>query len=116
KKGTAFHRALETIRDGFEGTEVSALGYRFVFTCDVTISLPETRETRRGKDYGGIIVSGQADGIGGKSIIDHKSTAHFDAEKYLEGWQHKFYLDIFEADRFDWYVWEMKEIEEGSNG
>ena len=111
RKGTAFHKALETIRDGWEGTEISSGGYSFVFAVDVAISLPKTRETRRGKDYGGIIVSGQADAMGGKVIVDHKTTAHFDAENYLEGWQHKFYLDIFGADRFDWYVWEMDEID-----
>ena len=111
RRGTAFHKALETIKDGWEGTEITSGEYRFVFTVDVAISLPQTRETRRSKDYGGIVVSGQADGIGGKIIIDHKTTSHFDAENYLEGWQHKFYLDIFEADRFDWYGWEMKKIE-----
>ena len=114
-RGTAFHKALETIKDGWEGTEIVSGDYRFVFTVDVAISLPETRELRKGKDYGGIVVSGQADGIGGKIIIDHKTTSHFDAENYLEGWQHKFYLDIFEADQFTWYAWEMKEITEGSH-
>lgn len=111
RRGTAFHKALETIKDGWEGSEITSGDYRFVFTVDVAISLPETRETRRAKEYSGIIVSGQADGIGGKIIVDHKTTSHFDAENYLEGWQHKLYLDIFEADRFDWYAWEMKEID-----
>lgn len=114
RKGTAFHKALETIADGWEGTEIRSGEYRFVFTCDVEIALPRTRELRRGKDYGGIIISGQADGIGGRAIIDHKTTSHFDSEKYLESWQHKFYLDIFDGDQFTWYGWEMKEIEEGS--
>lgn len=116
RKGTAFHKALETIKDGWEGTEIQSGEYRFVFTVDVAISLPETRELRKGKDYGGIVVSGQADGLGGKEIIDHKSTQRFDAEKYLEGQQWRFYLDIFEADKFTWFVWEMKEIgDEGSH-
>lgn len=114
RKGTAFHKALETITDGWEGTEIRSGEYRFVFTCDVEIALPKTRELRKGKDYGGIIISGQADGIGGRAIIDHKTTSHFDSEKYLESWQHKFYLDIFDADQFTWYGWEMKEIDEGS--
>lgn len=113
RKGTAFHKALELACEG-EYATVTANGYTFAFTCSVEIALPKTRELRKGKDYGGIIISGQADGIGGRVIIDHKTTSHFDAEKYLEGYQHKFYLDIFEADRFDWYCWEMKEIEEGS--
>lgn len=111
RKGTAFHKALETIKDGWEGSEIVSGEYRFVFTVDVAISLPRTREIRRGKDYGGIIVSGQADGLGAKVIIDHKSTAHFDAEKYLDGQQWRYYLDIFEADQFTWFVWEMKEID-----
>jgi hypothetical protein len=111
RRGTAFHKALETIKDGWEGTEIESMGYRFVFTCDVAISLPPTRELRKDKDYGGIIVSGQADGIGGGSIIDHKTTSRFDAEKYIEGWQWRFYLDIFAADQFTWFAWEMKEID-----
>lgn len=110
RKGTAFHKALETIADGWEGSEIRSGDYRFVFTADISISLPQTRELRKEKNYGGIIISGQADGIGGKVIIDHKTTSHFDAENYLEGWQHKFYLDIFDADRFDWYAWEMAEL------
>ena len=110
RKGTAFHKALETIKDGWEGDEIESDGYRFFFRCDITISLPETRETRRSKDYGGLIVSGQADGIGGKVILDYKSTAKFDAERYLEGWQWRYYLDLFDADRFDWYAWEMSDI------
>jgi hypothetical protein len=110
ERGTAFHKALETASAG-EYTTVSADGYTFAFTCEAEIVLPKTREIRRGKDYGGIIVSGQCDGIEGKRIIDHKTTGQqFDAEYHLDGWQHRFYLDIFEADRFDWHVWEMAEI------
>jgi hypothetical protein len=85
--------------------------FRLVFTFDAEISLPETREMRLGKDYGGIIVSGQCDGVCGNLIIDHKTTERFDAEKYLDGWQWRFYLDIFTADKFVWNVWEMKEID-----
>lgn len=111
RKGTAFHKALETIPDEWEGSELSALGYTFVFTADVEISLPKTREVRNSKDYGGIVVSGQADLLGGREIKDHKSTARFEAEKYLEGWQWRYYLDIFGADAFTWLVWEMDEIQ-----
>ena len=57
-------------------------------------------------------MSGQVDAIEGKTIYDHKSTERFDAEKYLESWQHRFYLDIFDADRFVWNVFEMKNIGE----
>jgi hypothetical protein len=105
-RGTAFHAALETACEG-EYSIVEAQGYRFAFTCEAELYLPKTREIRRSKDYGGIIVSGQCDGIEGKRIIDHKTVQQFDAEYHLDGWQHRFYLDIFEADRFDWHIWEV---------
>lgn len=114
-RGTAFHVALEQIQVG-EYTTVEAQGCTFAFTCDAELSLPKTREIRRGKDYGGIIVSGQCDGIEGHRIIDHKTVnGGFDAEYHLEGWQHKFYLDIFEADRFDWHVWEVAPLKDEPN-
>lgn len=105
-RGTAFHKALEAASEG-EYMTVTAMGYTFAFTCEAEITLPKTREQRREKDYGGIIVSGQCDGIEGKRIIDHKTVQQFDAEYHLDGWQHRFYLDIFEANRFDWHIWEV---------
>lgn len=112
ERGTAFHKALETLAEG-EYQTVEAMGYTFAFTCDAELALPRTREIRRSKDYGGIIITGQCDGIEGRTIIDHKSTTQgFDAEYHLDGWQHRFYLDLFEADRFDWHVWEVKEMDE----
>src|ERR1700744_4335805 len=94
-RGTAFHAALEKAIEG-EYMTVEAQGYTFAFTCDAELYLPRTREIRMQKDYGGIIVTGQCDGIEGKRIIDHKTVQQFDAEHHLEGWQHRFYLDIFE--------------------
>ena len=108
-RGTAFHSALEKAAEGDYST-VEAMGYTFAFTCDVEIVLPKTREIRQSKDYGGILVSGQCDGIEGKRIIDHKTVSQFDAEYHLGGWQHRFYLDIFAADRFDWHIWEVAEM------
>jgi hypothetical protein len=108
-KGTAFHKALETVGEG-EYSTVTADGYTFAFTCDAEVVLPKTREIRMSKDYGGIIVSGQCDGIAGRVIDDHKTVSQFDAEHHLEGWQHRFYLDIFDADAFRWHCWEMREL------
>lgn len=108
-RGTAFHKALETALEG-EYMTVEAMGYTFAFTCEAELYLPRTREQRRAKDYGGIIITGQCDGIEGRRIIDHKTVSQFDAEYHLDGWQHRFYLDIFEADRFDWHIWEVSEL------
>ena len=109
-KGTAFHKFLEHAQAG--GTElVTVDGYTFAFTGDFNIYLPQMREWRKGKDYGGITVSGQCDAIEHRTIYDHKTTERFDAESYLDSWQHRFYLDIFDADRFVWNVWEMNELD-----
>jgi hypothetical protein len=110
-KGTAFHKFLEHAQDG-ESEIAEVDGYTFAFVGDFDLYLPAMREWRKGKDYGGIIVSGQCDAIEGRTIYDHKTTERFDAEKYLESWQHRFYMDIFGADRFVWNVWEMKELKE----
>lgn len=110
-RGTAFHKALETAVEG-EYNTVEANGHTFAFTCDAELSLPHTREIRRSKDYGGIVVSGQCDGIEGRAIIDHKTVQQFDAEYHLEGWQHRFYMDIFDVDRFDWHIWEVAEMKD----
>lgn len=111
KRGTAFHKCLEKAVEG-EYDIVSSDGYTFAFTCNAEITLPRTREQRRSKDYGGIIVTGQCDGIEGKRIIDHKTVQQFDAEYHLDGWQHRFYMDIFGADRFDWHIWECSELKD----
>ena len=103
-RGTAFHKALELACEGLYDT-VEADGYTFAFTCDAEISLPKKREMRLSKNYGGIIVSGACDGIEGRAIIDHKTVSQFDAEYHFAGWQHRFYMDIFGADRFDWHIW-----------
>jgi hypothetical protein len=111
ERGTAFHAALEIAKTG-EFPTVSAMGYTFAFTCDAQVVLPRTREIRMGKDYGGIIVSGKCDGVSGRVIDDHKTTSQFDAEHHLEGWQHNFYMDIFDADEFRWHCWEMRLIKD----
>lgn len=111
-RGTAFHKAIEMVPEG-EYLTVEAMGYTFAFTCNAELYLPKKREHRRSKDYGGIIITGQCDGIKGRHIIDHKTTSkQFDAEHYMDGWQWRYYLDIFEADRFDWHIWQVAELKE----
>ena len=112
RKGTAFHKALELAMEGDSLETITQDGYTFAFTLDGELWIPPTREIRREKDYGGIIVSGQTDALIHRTIYDHKTTEKFDAERYLEGWQWKYYLDIFNADRFIWNVFECKEMDE----
>lgn len=105
--GTAFHAALEHAPYG-EHDQLSANGYTFILP-DSTLVLPQVRELRGFKAYGPLTVTGCVDATTGKRVDDHKTTARFDAERYLAGYPWRFYLDIFEADVFRWNVFEIRE-------
>lgn len=107
--GTAFHKALELAQDG-EYETLKANGYTFLFDANAILSLPVIRELRAYGKYGDLCVTGQVDGLNGKTVVDHKTTSRFDAERYLAGCQWRFYLDIFEADTFVWNVFEIREF------
>lgn len=106
--GTAFHAAIENAQDGDHDT-FEADGYIFRLP-DAEITLPAVRELRGFKDYGSLTVTGKVDCLAGKMVIDHKTTSRVDFERYLEGCQWRFYLDIFEAEAFRWNVFEIKEV------
>lgn len=114
RAGTAFHKALETAEDGTHYT-LEALGYTFRL-ADGSITLPAVRELRAYGVFGGLHVTGQVDGLHGKEVTDHKTTSRFDPERYLNGCQWKFYLDLFDANVFRWNVFELKELGEREYG
>jgi len=107
--GTAFHKALELAGSGDYDT-LEALGYTFRLSGGV-VDLPSVRELRAYGSYGALMVTGQVDGLHGKTVIDHKTTSRFDPERYLNGCQWKFYLDLFDASVFRWNVFEIKELD-----
>lgn len=109
RAGTAFHRAIELAQPG-EYETLHANGHAFHMP-EGTLWLPAVRELRAHADYGPLRVTGQVDGLLGKVVVDHKTTSRFDAERYLEGYQWRFYLDIFGADVFRWNVFEIREID-----
>ncbi len=108
--GTAFHKALELAAPGEYG-ELAANGYTFLLP-DAHIALPDIRELRAYGRYGSLAVTGQVDGLHGKRVEDHKTTASFRPDGYIEGCQWRFYLDIFGADVFRWNVFEITEVAE----
>lgn len=110
KAGTAFHAALERASEGITHVLTDG-GYSFDFDIDAEISLPELREIRATSKYGPLLVTGKFDALDGRTIIDHKTTAHFDAERYVSGYQWRYYLDIFGCNTFRWNVFEIREIE-----
>jgi hypothetical protein len=106
--GTAFHKCLEDAVPG-EYDRMEANGYTFILP-DVSIALPAIRELRCYGDFGPLRVTGQVDGLYGKRVEDHKTTAYFNGDGYLEGCQWRFYLDLFQADVFRWNVFEIKPV------
>jgi len=105
--GTAFHSAMELAAEG-EYEVFGANGYIFHLP-DAELALPAIRELRGYKDYGPLTVAGKVDCLHGKVVIDHKTTSQPDMERYLEGCQWRFYLEIFGADVFRWHVFQIKE-------
>lgn len=103
--GTAFHKALELAKDG-EYAELSADGYTFVMP-DAELALSPIREVRAHGQYGPLTVTGKLDLLCGKRVEDHKTTASFKPEGYMEGCQWRFYLDLFDCDVFRWNVFEI---------
>jgi hypothetical protein len=113
--GTALHKALETGEAGTL-TEIECDGYHFDIAFDGQLDLSPTRETKATRDYeiGGHVITlvGKVDGIHGRRIEDHKFTSRYDAERFLGGYQWRTYLELFDADRFRWNVFEGREVGE----
>lgn len=108
--GTAFHKAIEHAGPG-DHDAFEADGYRFILP-DAELTLPDVREMRAYGTYGDLTVTGQVDAVEGRIVVDHKTTSKFDPERYLNGCQWKFYLDLFGADEFRWNIFVIKELEE----
>lgn len=110
--GTALHKALENVTEGdFDALAVD--GYTFTFTADAEVDLPVIREMKETREYrvGDVIatVVGKVDALHGKRIDDHKFTARYDAERFLDSYQWRIYLHIFGADEFRWNIFEGRE-------
>lgn len=109
KAGTAFHSALEQAQECELGS--LAFGdYRFDFNCDCTIALPVLRELEIQKQYGDVIVTGHVDALNGKEITDYKTTAQFDADRFMESYQWRYYLDMADCDIFKYQVFVLAEF------
>jgi hypothetical protein len=107
--GTALHKALENAEAASHST-LRADGYTFQVECQANIDLPDIRECKATRDYriGDVDVTlvGKVDAILGKRIDDHKFTSRWDAERFLNSYQWRLYLEIFNADEFRWNVFE----------
>lgn len=110
--GIALHKALEQAEPG-DVLAFNQDGFRFKFVTNIELALTEFREIKAEKVYTvdgyPVTVVGKIDHMQGKRIDDHKSTGRFDAERFLDSYQWRYYLDIFGADVFQWNVFEMAE-------
>lgn len=105
--GSALHKALETAEPGdHKGFEQD--GFIFSFETDVAIQLPAIREMKATATYeiedATVTLVGKVDAIHGRKVFDHKFTARFDADRYLDSYQWRIYLDLFGADTFQWNI------------
>lgn len=106
--GTAWHEILEEPPED-ELVAVERDGFTFLIECDAEITLPQMRELKATKTYrvNGIDVTlvGKVDGIAGNMVTDHKLTARPNVESYAESYQWRAYLDIFDADTFEYVIY-----------
>jgi hypothetical protein len=108
--GEHFHKALENASQGSFDTLESG-NYRFVFTADCDIALPQMKELRVSHTYADVMVRGRVDSLVGLTISDYKTTEKFDPERLLEGYQWRFYLDMMSAKTFVWNVFVLRQAE-----
>lgn len=108
RAGTAFHKAMENA-DALYYNVLTADDYRFDILCEIELVLPTVSEIAMTRAYGDLLVTGRLDGLRGRVVTEFKTTERFDADRYLDGLQWRFYLDMTGADRFDWHVFEMSE-------
>lgn len=108
-------RALHAWLERSEPCEVDVFesdGYHFVVECDIALPVLGMRELKATKTYEldgeSVPLVGKVDTIIGNRVEDHKTTGQFDAERFLNSFQWKAYLDIFGADHFRWNVFEMR--------
>jgi hypothetical protein len=110
RAGTAFHDVLEHAKEGELATAESQ-GFKFIIEVDVNLALSRIREIRASKQFGGVRITGKLDVLDGLRVEDHKTTGRFDPDRYLTGFQWRYYLSIFGAKTFRWNVFEMREVE-----
>lgn len=108
KAGEAFHKILQE-PDFIEQTELTHGEFWFSIICDIEVKLPALRELFAEKPYGGLLVRGRVDGLDGRHITDYKTTAQFDPDRLMEGYQWRFYLDMMDCDTFTWKVFVLSQ-------
>lgn len=108
ERGSAFHHALEVAQPG-DLEQVAVGEYLFDLSAvSGNLSLPPIREVKSTREYQvedvTVTLVGKADAIHGRTGYDHKLTKRMDPERYLQSYQWRVYLEVFDLDRFQWNV------------
>lgn len=106
--GEALHKALEESGES-DAMSLASGDYKFYFLCNAEVELPQAAEVSIEKQYGDLLVRGRVDCWSGLTITDYKSTQSFDADRLLEGFQWRYYLDMTGCDVFKWKVFVLAE-------
>ena len=103
--GTAFHKMLAAMEPGsFREREVDGFTFNFE-EFEGTLAFGGIFEHPCSRTYGDLLVRGRADEVLGNCVTDFKLTfSSFDAEKYMESAQWRFYLDMLGKDVFRYEV------------
>lgn len=115
--GKAFHQMLE-LADESEIYAQEVNGYRFVFAIEDELALPPIRELKG--EYliqtasGPVTLVGKVDALRGVTVHDYKLTERFDAERYVDSYQWRAYLLMFQARRFVYDVFVGKYNDDNS--
>ena len=113
QRGSAWAAAMELFSEpnGESLSRVYSKGHTFLIDCDGEVPAYPLREHTAYKDYSGITVVARCDRKHGMTIEDDKTTGYFDEEKYVSGYEWRYYLDVFGAHTFRWRIWVMGEEE-----
>lgn len=87
---------------------VTVDGIQFVFAIDEDLALPALQEQSAERVLhtrsGPVKLVGRIDGLEGDTLTMFKLTEKFDVERYIDSYQWRSYLALFNARRFDYHV------------
>lgn len=114
--GSAWHKALELMEWDEEAADaevISVDGFTFRIAADIELNLPEVTELKGEMELdtpsGPVTLVGVVDGIDAHGIRDYKLSGRFDAERYMDSFQWRCYLLMFDAQRFAYEVFTARE-------
>ncbi len=116
KCGTAFHALLE---NNLNYDIPKSMGFNFMFSdaLDGTIELGDVREQKYvTRIFDDVDLVAKIDAETSSKLIDHKLTAVFDPDKYMDAYQWRAYLMVKEYDNFKYQVFEHSGLDKVVEG